>query len=248
MACAVAPVGDPDYARLRAAIALPTTGEDAGLPLDGFFALNAAMPALHALYQKREALILHAVHSPYRGRSHFDGQDVLESGLAGTGRIEDGWLNRALLQLPAAGKANPRGLAIGAVVPLLMRGKAPALSWIPKVSNLPLRDSTIARLMDLYAETDPVLAKAFAEGMEISRVADADAPTSAPATRSRRPPPSSRRPSFLQQDSIGSSPRLPRLPPSSCRRRRARASACSATTAGTRMPTRGPSRASWRCG
>jgi uncharacterized protein (DUF1501 family) len=177
----VAPVGDPDYARLRAAIALPTTGEDAGLALDGFFALNAAMPALHALYQKHEALILHAVHSPYRGRSHFDGQDVLESGLAGTGRIEDGWLNRALLQLPAAGKASPRGLAIGAVVPLLMRGKAPALSWIPKVNNLPLRDSTIARLMDLYAETDPVLAKAFAEGMEISRVADADAPTSAPA-------------------------------------------------------------------
>ena len=56
---------------------------DAGLPLDGFFALNAAMPALHALYQKREALIVHAVHSPYRGRSHFDGQDVLESGLPG---------------------------------------------------------------------------------------------------------------------------------------------------------------------
>jgi uncharacterized protein (DUF1501 family) len=90
--------------------------------------------------------------------------------------------------LPAAGKANPRGLAIGAVVPLLMRGKAPALSWIPKVNNLPLRDSTIARLMDLYAETDPVLAKAFAEGMEISRVADADAPTSAPATSQPQAP------------------------------------------------------------
>jgi uncharacterized protein (DUF1501 family) len=173
---AVAPVGDPDYARLRAAIAAPLSGEGAGLPLDGFFALNAAMPALHALYQKREALIVHAVHSPYRGRSHFDGQDVLESGLAGVARIEDGWLNRALLQLPAAGSANPRGLAIGPVVPLLMRGKAPALSWIPKINSLPLRDSTVARLMDLYAETDPVLAKAFAEGMEISRVADAEAP------------------------------------------------------------------------
>ena len=184
----VAPVGDPDYARLRAAIAMPTTGDGAGLALDGFFALNAAMPALHALYQKREALIVHAVHSPYRGRSHFDGQDLLESGLPAVGRIEDGWLNRALLHLPAAGKANPRGLAIGPVVPLLMRGKAPALSWIPKVNNLPLRDSTIARLMDLYAETDPVLAKAFAEGMEISRVADADAPTSAPATSQPQAP------------------------------------------------------------
>lgn len=179
---AVAPVGDPDYARLRAAIALATTGEGAGLPLDSFFVLNAAMPALHALYQKREALIVHAVQSPYRGRSHFDGQDVLESGLAGIGRIEDGWLNRALLQLPSAGQANPRGLSIGPVVPLVMRGKSPVLSWIPKVNAMPLRDSTIARLMDLYSETDPVLAKAFAEGMEISRVADADAPTSAPTT------------------------------------------------------------------
>jgi len=195
---AVAPVGDPDYARLRAAIALPATGPDAGLPLDGFFALNAAMPALHGLYQKHEALIVHAVHSPYRARSHFDGQDVLESGLPGVGRIEDGWLNRALAQLPSAGKANPRGLAIGAVVPLLIRGKAPTLSWIPKVNNLPLRDSTIARLMDLYGETDPVLGKAFAEGMEISRVADAgmasgtpagsqsQMPTQAPAARLNR--------------------------------------------------------------
>jgi uncharacterized protein (DUF1501 family) len=185
---AVAPVGDPDYARLRAAIALPAAGADAGLPLDGFFALNAAMPALHALYQKHEALVVHAVHSPYRGRSHFDGQDVLESGLPGVARIEDGWLNRALSQLPSAGKANPRGLAIGAVVPLLMRGKAPALSWIPKVNGLPLRDSTIARLMDLYAETDPVLGKAFAEGMEISRVADAGMPTTAPAASQPQAP------------------------------------------------------------
>jgi uncharacterized protein (DUF1501 family) len=191
---AVAPIGDPDYARLRLAIALPTTGEDAGLPLDGFFALNAAMPVLHGLYRKREALIVHAVHSPYRGRSHFDGQDVLESGLGGVARIEDGWLNRALVEVPAAGRANPRGLAVGAVVPLLMRGKAPALSWIPKVNELPLRDSTIARLMDLYAETDPALAKAFAEGMEIGRVAEAgagmgagpQAPAQTPAARLNR--------------------------------------------------------------
>jgi uncharacterized protein (DUF1501 family) len=169
---AVAPVGDPDYAPLRGDIALPKSGDGAGLPLDGFFALNSAMPGLHALYQKREALIVHAVHSPYRARSHFDGQDVLESGLPGVGRISDGWLNRALAKLPAAGTASPRGLAVGAVVPLVMRGRAPVLSWIPRVNSLPLHDSTVARLLDLYAETDPVLAKAFAEGMEISRVAE----------------------------------------------------------------------------
>lgn len=169
---AVAPVGDPDYARHRRDIALPTSGEGAGLPLDGFFMLNGAMPQLHGLYRSGEALIVHAVHTPYRARSHFDGQDVLESGLPGVGKLEDGWLNRALAHLPNAGRANPQGLALGAVVPLVMRGKAPVLSWIPKVYGVPLRESTIARLMDLYAETDPVLARAFAEGMEIHRVAD----------------------------------------------------------------------------
>jgi uncharacterized protein (DUF1501 family) len=183
----VAPVGDPDYARLRAGLALPASGEGAGLALDGFFVLNATMPALHGLYQKGEALIVHAVHTPYRARSHFDGQDVLESGLAGVGKINDGWLNRALAELPAAGKASPRGLAVGAVVPLVMRGKAPVLSWIPRVYGTPLRESTIARLHDLYSETDPVLAKAFAEGLEISRVADASAGM-APAQQAAQTP------------------------------------------------------------
>lgn len=179
----VAPIGDPDYARLRGNIALPTSGEGTGLPLDSFFALNSAMPQLHGLYENGEALVIHAVHTPYRSRSHFDGQDVLESGLPGVGKIEDGWLNRALATLPDAGRANPRGLALGAVVPLVMRGRAPVLSWIPKVYGVPLRDSTIARLMDLYTETDPVLARAFAEGMEINRVADANprAPAGQPA-------------------------------------------------------------------
>jgi uncharacterized protein (DUF1501 family) len=121
------------------------------------------------------------VHTPYRARSHFDGQDVLESGLPGVGKLQDGWLNRALAQLPNAGRADPQGLALGAVVPLVMRGRAPVLSWIPKVYSVPLRESTIARLMDLYAETDPVLARAFAEGMEIHRVADSN--PSAPAVR-----------------------------------------------------------------
>jgi uncharacterized protein (DUF1501 family) len=165
-----APVGDPDYARLRRHIAMQASGEKGALPLDGFFALNPNMPFLHGLYQRGQALIVHAVHTEYRGRSHFDGQDVLESGHL-TGRHEDGWMNRALAGMPAAEKASPKGLALDAIVPLVMRGAAPVLSWIPKVSNTPLRDSTVMRLSDLYAATDPTLAKAFADGMAIDRVA-----------------------------------------------------------------------------
>lgn len=176
------PAGDPELARLRGRFALTHAGEGAGLPLDSFFVLNPSMPYLHALYTKREALIVHAVATPYRERSHFDGQDVLESGLPGVGRVEDGWLNRALAGLASDGKANPqglakastKGLAMGAVVPLVMRGAAPVLSWIPQTFGVPLRESTIARLMDLYAQTDPGLAKAFADGIAMDKVALAE--------------------------------------------------------------------------
>lgn len=168
-----APIGDPDYAKLRGRLALPVLGEGAGLPLDGFFTLNGAMPMLHALYQKREALILHAVASPYRGRSHFDAQDVLESGLGGGGKATDGWLNRALAGMPSAGAAEkPKGLALAAVVPLVIRGSAPVLTWTPPAYRLPFRADTIARITDLYGQTDPALAKAFAAGIEIDRMAD----------------------------------------------------------------------------
>lgn len=166
----IAPAGDPDYARIRQKLALSKEGATAGLPLDGFFVLNPSMTYLHSLYTKGEALAVHAVATPYRGRSHFDGQDVLESGLGGVSRAENGWLNRALAGLSVAGKADPKGLAMGAVVPLVMRGTAPVMSWIPKAYGIQLRDSTIARLMDLYGQSDPKLAKAFAEGLEIDKV------------------------------------------------------------------------------
>ena len=188
----IAPVGDPDYERIRQKLALTKSGAEAGLPLDGFFVLNPAMPYLHQLYGRGEALAVHAVATPYRGRSHFDGQDVLESGLAGTGRADDGWLNRALSGLTVAGRADPKGLAMGAVVPLVMRGSASVMSWIPKAYGIQLRDSTIARLMDLYGQSDPKLAKAFAEGLEIDKVgmttaavtpAPAVVPGQAPAPR-----------------------------------------------------------------
>jgi uncharacterized protein (DUF1501 family) len=174
------PMGDPDLVRLRGPLAMPREGDGTGLPLDGFFVLNPAMPYLHTLYQKREALVAHAVATPYRERSHFDGQDVLESGYPAVGRADSGWLNRAVAELGAAGKANPRGLAMGAVVPLIMRGPAPVLSWSPQTSNLPLRESTIARLADLYTHTDPALAEALAEGQDIDRLMVQNAAVVAP--------------------------------------------------------------------
>jgi len=114
----VAPVGDPDYAGLHGSIALTRDGPHAAVMLDSFFALHPAMPEFARMYRDKHAAILHAVSTPYRDRSHFDGQDVLESGFAGPGRVQSGWLNRALEVLPR-GERVMRGLAVGPTTPTI---------------------------------------------------------------------------------------------------------------------------------
>ena len=159
----VAPVGDPDWVKLRGEKGLALDGNPRALPLDPLFALNPAMPNLNRLYQAQQATIVHASATPYRERSHFDGQDVLESGLARPGRAESGWLNRALSLLEADGRVDPRGaraLAVGPVTPLVVRGPAPVMSWVPQ-RVLPASEDTQARLLDLYLHTDAKLARAL---------------------------------------------------------------------------------------
>ncbi|MGN6766265.1 MAG: DUF1501 domain-containing protein, partial [Rhizobiaceae bacterium] len=73
----VRPYGDPAYQGLRGVIA----GElSQSIKLDGMFALHPSLVELGKMYTSGEALFVHAVASPYRERSHFDGQNVLETG------------------------------------------------------------------------------------------------------------------------------------------------------------------------
>jgi len=171
---AVAPLGDPAYGALRGELALLAGGDKPAIALDGFFALHPAMPQLARLYQARQALVIHAAASPYRGRSHFDGQDVLESGLPGPGRADSGWMNRLLQALPA-GKASGRkgreGLAVGFMTPLIMRGPAPVLGWAPQ--SLKAEDDLAQRALNLYQHADPALGEALARGLETNRMASA---------------------------------------------------------------------------
>ena len=167
---AVAPVGDPDWVGLRGDRALLLDGKTPALPLDSFFALNPAMPNLHRLYKAQQASIVHATATPYRERSHFDGQDVLESGIARPGATNSGWLNRALVALESDGQVDLRGsraLGIGSVTPLVVRGRAPVMSWVPQ-KLLPASDDTRARLLDLYQHTDPKLAAALEARMRLA--------------------------------------------------------------------------------
>jgi uncharacterized protein (DUF1501 family) len=169
---AVGPTGDPDYAGLHGDIALSRTGADAALPLDSFFALNPGMPNFHRLFGAKQAAIVHATATGYRERSHFDGQDVLESGYPGPGFATSGWLNRALAALPAGEPVRQRGgLGVGVTTPLVLRGAAPVVGWAPQIVQ-PAGDDLAQRLLALYQHTDPTLAEALGRGLDIDKLAN----------------------------------------------------------------------------
>jgi uncharacterized protein (DUF1501 family) len=170
---AVPPCGDPGYAGLRRefALAAPGGGAHAALPLDGFFGLHPALGFLQQSYTARELIVFHALASPYRERSHFDGQDVLENGTPKPHALQTGWLNRALAQAPGR-SAREAGVALGQNVPLVMRGPAEVASWSP--SRLAaLDEDTFARITDLYAG-DALLSRRLADAMAADAMAGGD--------------------------------------------------------------------------
>jgi uncharacterized protein (DUF1501 family) len=169
---AVPPYGDAAYARLRGGLALGAPGgANAALPLDRLFGLHPQLAFLHECYGAGELAVFHAVASPYRERSHFDGQDVLENGTPRPHESQTGWLNRALAELPRAAKRGRKelGIALGQNVPLVMRGPAEIASWSP--SRLAaLDEDTLQRVQDLYA-ADPLLAHRLADALAADAVA-----------------------------------------------------------------------------
>lgn len=155
---ALAPVSDPRYAALRGGLAL-----QGGLPGPDGFVFHPALATLAGMHARGEAVCVHATATDYRERSHFDGQDRLESA---TDVPRDGWINRALALM---GGSAPSAVGIGRTIPLILRGTAPAASWAP--STLPGADAdTIARLMDLY-RNDPALGPALAMALETDAAA-----------------------------------------------------------------------------
>lgn len=154
---AVPPYADPQYRKLRGALALSAPGTEGGaLALDGTFGLHPALANLHSMYRAGEALVVHAAATPYRERSHFDAQNVLEAGGIEPKGTATGWLNRALGVLNRSG--DPRGaIALSDSVPLVLRGEFAVSSWAP--SRLPDTDEdTVARVRRMYEAADPALA------------------------------------------------------------------------------------------
>ncbi|MDB5425204.1 MAG: hypothetical protein JWQ29_2620 [Phenylobacterium sp.] len=159
------PVGDGDYRSLRGALAL----NDTALPLDGTFGLHPALASVQALAKAGEARIVPAVATPDRARSHFEAQDVLETGAAGVYSAASGWLNRAVEALSAHRKVE--ALSVGPTAPLILRGKVQTASWSPgrtvdAEARLPML------LQDLY-RNDPLLGPALARGLATEVMAQA---------------------------------------------------------------------------
>lgn len=170
---AVPPWGDPAYARLRGVLALGRPGSAGGaLDLDGYFGLHPALANLHGLYRAGELAVLQAIASPYRERSHFDGQKVLEAGGTSPVTSAGGWLNRALGQLARQAPAR-RAVALADSLPLVLRGPFDGVtSWTP--SRLPETETdTLSRIRQLYLETDPALAATLTAALDARRMAAA---------------------------------------------------------------------------
>ena len=162
---AVIPAADRDHARLRKDLAT----SDGLLDLDGFFALPPELSDLLPLWKSNHLSVVHACASPYRNRSHFEAQNVLEGGGTRPYAHADGWLNRALASLAAQ---SGQALAVSDTLPLLLRGSAPATSWAP--SPLPgLASARIQALAALY-RSDGLLHAALEEGVQMQDFVNAN--------------------------------------------------------------------------
>lgn len=155
---AVPPVGDPGWKTLRPQADADFERYGQPLPLDSTFSLHAKLPTLHRWYGEKQLVVAHAVASPYRERSHFDAQQLLESGGNRAFELQTGWLGRAMetrLQ---------QGVALSPALPLALRGATGASSWAP--SNQPeVAPDLLERLAMLYKQ-DAQLGPAFAKARE----------------------------------------------------------------------------------
>jgi uncharacterized protein (DUF1501 family) len=160
----VIPYADPAYAKLRGALAIDVSQ---ATQLDGMFALHPSLAEMAKLYANKQALFVHAVASPYRNRSHFDGQNVLETGGTSAYQVKDGWMNRLLTLLPSA---KNEAIAFATTVPMALRGKIEVASYAP--SALPqASDDLLMRVEQLYAE-DVQLHSLWTAAMQANNMAD----------------------------------------------------------------------------
>ncbi|MBA2556980.1 MAG: DUF1501 domain-containing protein [Chloroflexi bacterium] len=139
---AVVPYGDPGYSALRGPLAFEMSDL---VPLNDAFGLAPGLAPLREFWDRGELVALHAMAIPYRSRSHFDSQAILETGLDRPIGASDGWLNRLLQVMPG----ERSGIAIASGMPRSMTGAYDVQTWSPSQLGA-VEDEYLDRLATLY--------------------------------------------------------------------------------------------------
>ncbi|MBK8375380.1 MAG: DUF1501 domain-containing protein [Sphingomonadales bacterium] len=161
----LSPTGDPAFAAARGDLAANAAS---GAKLDSLFTLHPALATGAELFRNKQALFAHAIASGYRERSHFDGQNMLETAGTRPYARDDGWINRLLALLP---KGESKALALSTAIPPALRGPVTVSSYAP--SRLPDADSALLeRVAMLYAE-DAQLAPLWSSAVQTEAMAGA---------------------------------------------------------------------------
>jgi uncharacterized protein (DUF1501 family) len=159
---ALVPVGDPDYAAIRGGMAF---GASELTTIGDGFGLAPGLAPWKTLWDQQELVGLHAMAIPYRTRSHFAGQAILETGLDRPDGVSDGWLNR-LLQIMDGERS---GIAVAAGMPRSLSGTHQVTSWSPAELGV-VDDAYVDRLSLLY-RADPELHDRFEAALQMKEVA-----------------------------------------------------------------------------
>ncbi len=179
---AARPLFDRDYASLR-----PNLNDGKGIPVANDWALHPGLKPLIPLWKAGEMGVLHAVSTPYRdGRSHFDGQEVLEAGTLRPDGTAGGWLNRMIGAVP--GMTAETAYAVGQERMAILSGPAPHLRWSPDV-QLEMSPQ-VRRLLEMTLHDDAMFRDAALQAVSIANSLSLDAAMQAAAAEDAEEAPS----------------------------------------------------------
>jgi len=155
---ALAPTGDPAFEDMRGSFVRDL---EASHKVDSYFTMHGALNNMERLYAKKQLVLAHAISSSYRDRSHFDGQNVLETGGAAPYVLNTGWLNRLIGLLPDGRR---KAIGLGQTLPLALRGEYAAASFTPNATLDPHAD-LLSQVSDLYSD-NPLLSSAWEQALQ----------------------------------------------------------------------------------
>ena len=141
--CAVPVIGDKNFEKKRKKILIENT-----IKLNSDFALHPRLIGFNKCWNDNTGSIVHATSIPYTQRSHFEGQNLMESGGRVAYQEKTGWVGRAM----KLAKLQGDGLALSLPMPLLLRGVPKNNNYFPTNGKLPQND-TLDLLRSVYAES-----------------------------------------------------------------------------------------------